>query len=75
MFNSDCPICFDNLDRKIYFPFACGHKICLTCNEGILDRKCPLCRADIPIMITRKEYLIFIAGCFFPPLLLYFLFT
>jgi hypothetical protein len=74
MFNSDCPVCYDNLINKIHFPFQCGHKVCLECNEGILDRKCPLCRSEIPIMMTRMEYLIFVVGIFCPPLLLYFLF-
>lgn len=73
MYNSDCPICYDDLDKKIHFPFKCGHKICLDCNEKLDDRHCPYCRAEIPIKLTKNEYVIFVLGLIFPPLLLYFL--
>jgi len=62
MYNKDCPICFDNLDCKIHYPFNCGHRICLVCNDELEKRQCPLCRADIPIRITRLEYGVFITG-------------
>jgi len=74
MYNDDCPICFKDLTKCIHFPFDCKHRICLDCNELIDDRRCPVCRADIPIKLTKKEFGIFFAGLLFPPLLLYFLF-
>jgi hypothetical protein len=57
----DCPVCYDSLNTNIYFPYECGHKVCLRCNEQMEDRRCPICRADIPILITRNEYL-FLCG-------------
>jgi hypothetical protein len=32
------------------------------CNDELEKRQCPLCRADIPIRITRLEYGVFITG-------------
>ena len=58
MYNSDCPICLDTFTNQIYFPFDCKHRICLKCNDSLDDRCCPLCRAPIPIKITRLEYII-----------------
>jgi len=64
MYNKECPICYDDLDYKIHFPFNCNHRICLECNDNLENRECPLCRAEIPIRITRLEYTIFISGLF-----------
>lgn len=62
MYNSECPICYDNLDKKIHLPFNCNHRICLECNDSLENRECPLCRAEIPIRVTRLEYTVFISG-------------
>ena len=70
----NCPVCYESLENCIYFPYGCGHKVCLTCNEQMQDRRCPLCRADIPVLITKNEY-IFLCGfiCFIVSLICYFI--
>lgn len=73
-FNDECPICYDDLNKKIHFPFSCNHRICLECNDFLDNRHCPICRKEIPLKITRRQYLIFTLGLLFPPLLLLFLF-
>lgn len=72
--SESCPVCYDSLKTKIYFPLPCHHKICLECNEKIDLRRCPLCRREIPIKLTRKEYILFVLSLFCPPLLVYFMF-
>lgn len=62
----ECPICYTI--TNIPFKFDCTHAICLSCNENIHDRRCPLCRSDIPIRLTRIEYAIAFAGFLCPPL-------
>jgi uncharacterized protein with PIN domain len=62
MYNSECPICFDSLDMKLHLPFNCNHSVCLECNDSLENRECPLCRAEIPIRVTRLEYTVFISG-------------
>jgi len=74
MYNMECPICYEDLKTKIHFPFKCNHRICLDCNEHLENRICPMCRAEIPILIKKHEYIIFMVGIFFPPLLTNFLF-
>jgi hypothetical protein len=53
MFNTDCLICYDNLTYKLHIIFNCNHKICLDCNEKLENRICPVCRAEIPIRLSK----------------------
>ncbi len=74
MYNDECPICYKDLSKCLHFPFECKHRICLDCNELLENRVCPVCRKDIPIKLKKYEYVIFMFGLVFPPLLIYFLF-
>lgn len=54
MFNTECPICFDNLcfdnlnDKKI-ITLRCKHRICVECLKewNKLKNTCPMCRESI----------------------------
>lgn len=44
----ECPVCFDELTKsQMCFPHACGHGLCTTCDQKLVDRdslRCPVCR-------------------------------
>jgi hypothetical protein len=38
----DCPICYDTMDKNSTAVPLCGHLICKTCKEKVVE--CPICR-------------------------------
>lgn len=45
----ECPICYENID--LLYETPCNHKFCYLCLKTSFmcqNKKCPLCRADLP---------------------------
>lgn len=45
--DNNCPICFDELDKKVKAIIPCGHIYCVSCIGHVLEKyknKCPMCR-------------------------------
>ena len=50
--DAECPVCYENLSRKIQTRFPCTHTMCLICLAKMKrPPKCPMCRFDL------KEFL------------------
>ena len=46
--DAECPVCYENLSRKIQTRFPCTHSICLICLAKMKrPPKCPMCRFDL----------------------------
>ena len=72
MFNTECPICFENLNDKKIITLRCKHRICFECLKewNKVKNTCPICREPIKrvfkiIFVEKKrkknKYIGFIA--------------
>jgi hypothetical protein len=44
MSDNECPVCFEEKECEDLLQSMCRHHICKDCYEGLLKKKCPLCR-------------------------------
>lgn len=51
--DEDCPVCFEPLGEGETNTLGCGHIFHQTCINRLRDRRCPLCRAPIPIDLQQ----------------------
>lgn len=52
----ECPICYENLDKKLSVSIPCGtipHRLCIRCFLEIEKRECPLCRQSFEQYVPR----------------------
>ena len=54
---AECPICFEKLKGLFKITTPCNHIFCLNCFVGLLDKKCPLCRADVRLRKDTRDKL------------------
>jgi hypothetical protein len=67
--NSDCPICYEHVNRGCGYKFDCSHKICTKCVFGckrFTSVICPLCRHEQKLykhVITTRNITKFNVAC------------
>lgn len=43
----DCPVCMENYVKCVPLNWVCGHYICVSCHNDIVEqKKCPMCRFE-----------------------------
>ena len=45
--DSECCVCYENMNKKNAILLNCSHQICIQCIHQIIDKQCPLCRNRI----------------------------
>jgi len=63
-----CMICYECL--PVLFKFPCGHELCASCGESIMDicnQNCPICRADLPLSLIKWLTMIHIYPIYLTP--------
>lgn len=55
---NECPICYEELQNRIFCIMPCKHKICLVCIVKMKTKTCPICRNDLSNLIPKEfEYM------------------
>lgn len=55
---NECPICYEELQKRIFCITPCRHKICLVCIVKMKTKSCPICRNDLSNLIPKEfEYM------------------
>jgi hypothetical protein len=44
MSDDNCPICYEDVSLVV---LQCQHRICSSCRERLMQKKCPMCRAPL----------------------------
>jgi len=58
LFTAECPVCLQPCSYPVQLP--CSHVFCFLCVKGVAgrNRRCALCRADIPQDFLRRPTLV-----------------
>jgi hypothetical protein len=51
---NECPICYEELQKRIYCVTPCNHKICLDCIVKMKTSTCHICRNDISKLFPKE---------------------